>query len=283
MRDVFYGVLAGLVVAATSVPVLAGTSPRAADVHTGYASVEFVARDYGFSGPDRIPAGLTTVRILNEGQDFHHIQFMNLLNGKTADDFRAAVAADPAHLPEWVHYAGGPNVHLPGDQASATLNLTEGDYVLTCWIPDKNGVPHVALGMQKALSVQGGKAVKVSSPVPSVVIKQVDYQFSFSKQMKAGLQTIEVVNHGKQPHEAVVVKLSPGATVHDVITSFEPGSSGPPRGELVGGISAIEKGDRVYFTGMFERGRYGLICFAPDAGDGRPHFLHGMTSEFTVD
>lgn len=282
MRDVLYGVLASFVVAATSVPVLAGTSPRAMDVRTENASVEFVARDYGFSGPDRLPAGLTTVRILNEGQDLHHIQFLKLLHGKAAADFRAAVAADPAHLPEWVLYAGGPNAHRPGDQASATLNLTEGDYVLTCWIPDKNGVPHVALGMQKALSVQGGKAVKVSSPAASVVIKQVDYQFSFSKPMKAGLQTIEVVNHGKQPHEVVVVKLSPGATVHDVITSFEPGSSSPPRGELVGGITAIEKGDRMYFTGMFEPGRYGLICFAPDAGDGRPHFLHGMTSEFTV-
>lgn len=283
MRDVFYGVLAGLVVAAMSVPVLAGTGQRTVDVRTGNASVEFVARDYGFSGPDRLPAGLTTVRILNEGQDLHHIQFLKLLHGKTAADFRAAVAADPARLPEWVHYAGGPNAHLPGDLASATLNLTEGDYVLTCWIPDKNGVPHVALGMQKALSVQGGKAVKVSSPAPSVVIKQVDYQFSFSKPMKAGLQTIEVVNHGKQPHEVVVVKLSPGASVHDAITSFEPGSSSPPRGELVGGITAIEKGERMYFTGLFKQGRYGLICFAPDAGDGRPHFLHGMTSEFTVD
>lgn len=283
MRDMFYGVLAGFVVAAMSVPVSAGTTPRAVDVRTENASVEFVAHDYGFSGPDRLPAGLTTVRILNEGQDLHHIQFLKLHHGKTAADFRTAVAADPARLPAWVQFAGGPNAHLPGGLASATLNLTEGDYVLTCWIPDKNGVPHVALGMQKALSVQGGKAVKVSSPAPSVVIKQVDYQFSFSKPMKAGLQTIEVVNHGKQPHEVVVVKLFPGASVQDVITSFEPGSSSPPRGELVGGITAIEKGDRMYFTGMFERGRYGLICFAPDAGDGRPHFLHGMTSEFTVD
>lgn len=283
MRHVFFGVLASFFVAVTSGPVSAGTSQRGVELHTGNASVEFVARDYGFSGPDRIPAGLTTVRIVNEGQDLHHIQFLKLLHGKTAADFRAAVAADPSRMPGWVQYAGGPNAHLPGDQASATLNLTEGDYVLMCWIPDKNGVPHVALGMQKALSVQGGKPVKVSSPAPSLVIKQVDYQFSFLKPMKAGLQTIEVVNQGKQPHEVVVVKLFPGASVHDVISSFEPGASNPPRGEFVGGITAIEKGDRMYFTGMFEQGRYGLICFAPDAGDGRPHFLHGMTSEFTVD
>ena len=63
---------------------------------------------------------------------------------------------------DWVQYAGGPNAHLPGSQASATVNLTEGDYVLMCWIPDKNGVPHVALGMQKALFVRGGKPTMVS-------------------------------------------------------------------------------------------------------------------------
>jgi hypothetical protein len=39
----------------------------------------------------------------------------------------------------------------------------------------------------------------------------------------------------------------------------------------------------MYFTGEFEPGRYGLICFVPDTVTGRPHFLHGMTTEFTVE
>ena len=73
-----------------------------------------------------------------------------------------------------------------------TVNLTEGDYVLMCWIPDKNGVPHVALGMQKALFVRGGKATKVSTPKPSISVKQIDYQFTLSQRITAGLHTIEV-------------------------------------------------------------------------------------------
>jgi hypothetical protein len=32
----------------------------------------------------------------------------------------------------------------------------------------------------------------------------------------------------------------------------------------------------------FEPGRYALLCFVPDAGDGMPHFMHGMVQEFTV-
>lgn len=283
MRYAFCSSLVVLVIAAMMVPAWVGTSQGATDVRDNDGPVVFVAHDYGFSGPDRLPAGLTTMKILNEGQDLHHIQFLKLLQGKSAADFRAAVAADPSRLPNWVQYAGGPNAHLPGSQASATINLIKGDYVLICWIPDKNGVPHVALGMQKALSVQGGRAIKVSRPNPSIVIKQIDYQFIFSKPVESGLQTIEVVNQGAQPHEVVVVKLLQDATVRDVIASFEPGTSGPPRGELVSGITGIERGSRVIFTGEFEPGRYGLICFIPDTVTGKPHFLHGMTTEFTVE
>jgi len=270
-------------IAIASAPVWAEKGQSAAELRGGEASVVFVAHDYGFSGPDQIPAGLTTVRIVNTGRDLHHVQFLKLLHGKSATDFRAAIAADPSRLPGWVQYAGGPNAHPPGSLASATVNLTEGDYVLICWIPDKNGMPHVALGMQKALSVRGGKPMKVSQPKPSLSIKQIDYQFVFSKRVESGRQTIEVMNQGSQPHELVVVKLMPGATVKDVIVSFEPGTSGPPRGELMSGITGIEKGERVYFTGEFEPGRYGLICFVPDAVTGQPHFLHGMTTEFTVE
>ena len=283
MRYAFYGVLAVLGVAALSVAGWVGFSHSAVKSGEGSAPVVFVAHDYGFSGPDRLSAGLTTVKIVNEGRDLHHIQFVQLPEGKTAADFHAAIAADPSRLPGWIRLAGGPNAHLPGSQASATVNLMEGDYVLICWIPDKNGTPHVALGMQKALSVRGGKPVKVSLPSASTVITQVDYQFVLSKPVKPGLQTIEVVNRGQQPHEVVVVKLFQDATVNDVIAAFEPGASSPPPGELVSGITAIEKGERVSFTGEFEPGRYGLICFAPDATDGRPHFLHGMTTEFTVE
>jgi len=283
MKYTLWGSLMCLAMAITSVPARAGDGQAATELRGGDAAVVFVAHDYGFRGPDSIPAGRTTVRIVNEGRDLHHIQFLKLLRGKSAADFHAAIAADPSKLPGWVQYAGGPNAHLPGSLASATVNLTEGDYVIMCWIPDKNGVPHVALGMQKALSVQGGKPTKVSQLQPSVIIKQVDYQFIFSKRVEAGLQTIEVMNHGTQPHELVLARLHPGATVKDLIASFAPGASSPPPGELVGGVTGIDQGESLYFTGEFQPGRYGLICFIPDAVTGRPHFLHGMTTEFTVD
>ncbi len=246
------------------------------------APVVFTARDFGFTGPDRIPAGLTTMQVVNKGQDAHHVQLVKLLQGKTAKDFQAALKAEPDRLPRWIKYVGGPNAVLPGAEATATMHLTEGDYLLLCLIPDKQGVPHMALGMQKALSVTGGKPALVSEPKAGVTITLADYRFVPSQPITAGPHTIRVVNHGTQPHEVVVLKLDPGASARDFGAAFEPGASGPPPGKPVGGVVGLETGEHAFFTARFEPGRYGLICFFPDPVTGKPHFMHGMTSEFTV-
>jgi hypothetical protein len=244
--------------------------------------VVFVAHDYGFSGPDRIPAGVTTMQIVNQGQDVHHIQLVKLLQGKTAGDFSAALKADPSRLPQWVKFMGGPNAVAPGSQSVATMNLVEGNYLLICIIPDKAGVPHMALGMQKALSVKGGKSALVSEPKAGTTITLRDFQFALSHPITPGLHTIGVMNHGTQPHEVVVVQLAPGASALDFVRAVEPGGSGPPPGKPIGGLVGMETGDHAFFTAQFEPGRYGLICFFPDAATGQPHFARGMTTEFTV-
>ena len=80
----------------------------------------------------------------------------------------------------------------------------------------------------------------------------------------------------------VVVKLDPGKTAKDFGQAFEPGASGPPPGRPLGGIVGLERGGSGFFTGTFEPGRYGLICFFPDQQTGAPHFSKGMTMDFTV-
>ncbi len=249
---------------------------------TDDAPVVFVANDYGFAGPDRIPAGVTTLQVVNKGQDPHHIQLLKLLQGKTAADFRAAIKADPGRLPQWIKFVGGPNAVLPGSEAMATMTLAEGEYLLICIIPNKEGVPHMALGMQKPLSVQGPKPTLVSEPKAGLTITQADFSFGISRAVTAGSHTIQVMNHGTQPHEVVVLKLDPGASAKDFAAAFEPGASGPPPGKPIGGVVGLATGEYAFFTARFEPGRYGLICFFPDPATGQPHFAKGMTSEFTV-
>ena len=268
-------IVSALTLAGPSHVALAGGS-------SGKSIVTFVATDYGFAGPDRISAGVTTMQVVNQGHDLHHIQLLKFAQGKTASDFRAAIAADPSRFPGWVTFVGGPNAVVPGQEAAATMMLDEGDYLLICLIPSEQGVPHVALGMQKPLAVKGGKATVVSRPKADMTITTSDFHFQQSRPITAGTHTFEVVNRGTQTHEVVLVKLNPGTTARDFAAAVEPRTSTPPPGMPMGGVVGIEPGDQAFFTARFEPGRYGLICFFPDPVTGKPHFMHGMTADFVV-
>lgn len=243
--------------------------------------VVFTAHDYSFDGPERIPAGMTTMAVVNKGQDLHHIQLLRLQDGKSAEDFREALKADGGRLPDWVRFVGGPNAIVPGGESAATMQLAEGQYVLICLIPTHEGVAHVALGMQKPLLVTKGMPSPVAEPQAALTITQSDFRFALSTAVKAGSHVVRVVNHGTQPHEVVVVKLAPGATAKAFGEASESGTGTPP-GVPVGGIVGVEKDEQGYFTADFEPGRYGLICFFPDPATGKPHYSQGMTTEFTV-
>jgi hypothetical protein len=124
--------------------------------------------------------------------------------------------------------------------------------------------------------------VSSAAPTPDLTITQRDFHFDLSRPIAAGQHTIQVRNGGTQPHEALVVKLEPGATVKDFVAAFEPGASGPPPGRLVGGLVGLDRDRRAFFTSTFDPGRYAVMCFFPDQTTGRPHLAQGMVSEFTV-
>lgn len=248
----------------------------------GDVPVVFVAHDYGFTGPDHIPAGMTTVQVVNQGKDLHHVQIMQLTEGKTANDFQAAMKADPSHPPTWAKLVGGPNAVMPGSEATASMALTAGNYLLLCLIPDSKGVPHVALGMVKPLTITPTNHPVTKEPASDLTITMSDFSFVLSQPIAAGTHTVRVTNAGAQPHEVVLVKLDDGKTVKDFGAAFEPGASGPPPGRAMGGLVGIEQGANGFFSGRFEPGRYGLICFFPDAKSGAPHFTKGMVLDFTV-
>ena len=50
----------------------------------------------------------------------------------------------------------------------------------------------------------------------------------------------------------------------------------------MGGISAMPKGAVGYVSVNLPPGEYALMCFLPDAKDGKPHLAHGMVKQFTI-
>jgi uncharacterized cupredoxin-like copper-binding protein len=239
-------------------------------------------RDFVFLDlPDTIPSGATNIRLLNEGPDLHHVWLVRLEEGKTVADLMKAMGTTHGALPAWAVDVGGPNTPVPGESTAATLDLEAGRYALICVIPAKDGVPHVMKGMVRELTVVPNKT---PAPLPKadIVLTLKDYSFEFDKPVKRGVQTIRVENAAQQSHEVVLLQLQPGKKVQDMLAWFSNGQAGPPPGKPIGGTTGFAQGEVNMITHDFAPGNYGMICFVPDAKDGKAHVAHGMVSEFTV-
>jgi hypothetical protein len=247
--------------------------------------VTVTATDYAFQAPDSIAAGRTTFHLVNRGPDFHHLWLIKLEQGKTLKDLVEATKT-PGPLPAWAVNVGGPNSPMPGGEAWATLDLEPGKYVAACVIPAmKDGQPHFMKGMVKELTVTARRGVrqagKTAPPATDVVMTLDDYDFRVSTPITSATKTIRLRNVAEQTHEAVIVKLNARTTVQDFLAAMEK-PQGPPPGALIGGITGIAKGRTVDIPTSFTPGEYALLCFVPDAKDGKPHLAHGMVKQFSV-
>lgn len=283
--------LAMLPVAIILLVVLAacGSDPTATPMPTATPvpqinQVSFTAVDYGFNGPDTIPAGMTGITMVNEGQELHHQQLVKLAEGMTADDLLAELLSGEAGpTPPGIVLTGGVSILSPGISGSITVNLAPGNYLMLCFIPNAEGNPHVALGMVKPLTVTEATGPLAAEPASDLNLDLVDFGFNLSAPISAGPQTIRVSNQGPQEHEAFLVRLNPGVTANAFLAAVAPDAPpGEPPGQGLGGFQAISVGEGGTFSIDFAPGNYALICFVEDPASGVPHFALGMVEEFTV-
>lgn len=278
--------VAGFVVASVAVITLSGSmyardaSRAAAPPRPAPAAnvVRVTGEDFKFDAPDEIPAGLTEFRFLNKGPSLHHMAILKLTDGKTIDDLRKLLA-NPGPPPSWVKEVGGPNAPDVGTEANATVQLEPGNYVLICFV-DIGGPPHFMKGMVRPLRVVASNSA-ASNVKADATIDLFDYNFKLSTPIRAGTRTIRIHNVAQQHHEVELVQLAPGASVTDFMNWMQK-MDGPPPGKALGGVAGIEAGMTQYFSANFTAGNYALICFLPDAKDGKPHFVHGMVQQITV-
>jgi hypothetical protein len=265
---------------AALIAAAAGTRHTTPRLPPGTHSVEIVAREYGYAGPDTIPAGLTELRLVNAGSELHHMQLVRLHDGRTATQLVTAIAAG-GHPPEWADMVGGPNAIAPGGSTASIQELLPGHYAILCFIPSADGVHHFVKGMHRDLWVTGAPA-RISEPREDVEIQLVDYAFRLSAPLATGRQTLKVHNAGPQIHEVELLRLRPGRTLRDWDGWVRAGMKGEAPAVLIGGIAGLAPGRDAYFTTRIEPGRYVLICYAPDARDGKSHKSHGMVREIDI-
>lgn len=115
----------------------------------------YLATEFAFEGPDVLSAGNVTVTMDNKGKQMHELALGELLDGKTMDDVHALLKKGmPKKPPTWFRQVGGTGAK-PGSTGSLDAELTPGNYIMLCFVPDKaSKEPHVMLGMMKEVTVE---------------------------------------------------------------------------------------------------------------------------------
>jgi hypothetical protein len=296
---------------------LALTAAQDATPATGdYPTVAFTAKDYQFLGlPASIPGGLTRLSMTQEGPADHHAMFMRLNDGVTPDDFMAALqSGDFGALLGAAVSLGGPNAGAIGTTTNVVVDLTPGQYMVVCLVPDEEtGMPHAAMGMLAPLEVTEAGAT-AQPPESDLTVDLVDFAFEgLSSEIAAGGHTWTVMDTGEQVHEMVIYKMAEGVpySVAESIFLAPPAASpeaspegmeempedmemaspaaesspmagGPPPFSAYGGIAPMSPGVTNYLELDLTAGEYFAICFVPDFASGAPHFALGMIMPFTV-
>lgn len=243
--------------------------------------VTITASDFAFQAPASIPAGLTTINLVNRGPELHHVQLVKIAEGHTVQELMEGMKhAAEGPPPPWATFVGGPNTPVPGGQAQATVELAPGSYALVCFIPSSDGVLHVMKGMVKPLTVTPSSS-QARAAAPDARVTLHDYSYEITPEIAAGKRTLRVENAAAQPHELILVRLAPGKSAADMV-EWVTKMQGPPPGEPIGGTTFLSRGASNDVTADFTAGEYALLCMVPDAGDGKPHVAHGMVRQITV-
>ena len=274
-------------------------TPRESPTTAASNVVSLTATEYAFLAPDTLPAGWTTFRLANHGDEVHYGHMVRLESGRTVRELVDAYAEairTSGPRPKWVTRFGGPGGAAPGDSSRVTQYLEPGSYVWICPVEDSAGTPHFAKGEFKPFVVRAGDPVvadRRAAPEATMVVRLMDYSFALEGPLRTGRHTIRVENAGVEPHDLVLMKLAPGRTAEDVVTWLNPerarraGQAGEPAPSLgslgmgAGGIAAIAPGMESYFQANVSPGEYVLVCMAT-APDGRSHIEHGMVRQIRV-
>lgn len=259
----------------TVLALMPATSERVKPI----AVVTITTTDYAFQAPDTVSAGLVELRLVNRGPGLHHVWLVRLDPGHRAVDVLKGFH-EGRPTPAWAHDLGGPNVPAAGQPSVVVVTLAPGRYGLLCFIPDPDRVRHLMKGMVKELTVVG-PARSGAPPRPTVTVKLVDYGFMLSAPLRAGHQVIAVRNEGTQSHMLVFLRLEPGKKPADYVRWAER-REGPPPARTFGGTTGLAPGMLNTIEIDLKPGEYGLMCFGPDAADGKPHVAHGMIRQIRV-
>lgn len=257
------------------------------------AQTTYVAKEYGFSGPDKLKAGYLELQMQNAGRQPFMMMVLGLKPGTSKPELLAALKKTMTlghDAKAWGQlYAravahGGVGMTLPGQTGKVGLVLTPGRYALIAPGADGKGQPLTELGMVKLIEVVA-QGKPTAMPKTDLKVPMYDFAFAFSGGLKPGKQTWEIVNNGQEPHELVMVRVRPGKTVQEAIAFMHAEN---PQGEPPVDFSSmvatgiVSEGQRMALEVNLQKGTYLVTCFLPALKNSKPHHDLGMEMSFEV-
>lgn len=146
---------------------ITGEMPEVGEVP---GAVEIVMAEMYFELPETIAAGPQIWKVVNKGQQVHHIilagvpdgtteeQVLELVNfqfaGPPASPEAGATPVEPALTFEDVEDVFDTLLFSTGQANWYDVDIQPGTYAMICFLPDPSGTPHVMLGMIEVFTVE---------------------------------------------------------------------------------------------------------------------------------
>jgi len=261
-------------------------APRSASAGAAANEVTVTATDYALDAPDTMPAGWTTVRLVNDGEQPHAAVLLRLEAGRTVREYIEAygeAVRTRGPRPAWATAHGGA-MAIPHGEASAIVHMEAGDYAWVCFVPAPDGSAHmVQHGEAHEFVVRPytGDAPAPSAPEPTATLRMLDYAFELDTTPRAGRQTIRVENAGLEQHHVLFFELMPERTMAEFNAWLQTGMQGEAPASLVAAMAGLSAGAEAYLEVDLTPGEYVLVCLVAGR-DEVPHTAKGMIRRVRV-
>ena len=133
-----------------------------------------------------------------------------------------------------------------------------------------------------ALLVAAPPAFAQQPNVPVVRVVAREYAFTAPAQVPPGLVRIRLVNRGRVPHYARLVRLDSAKTMADVVAWRRAGGRPPGWFVPVGGPAPVAPGDSAEAAAVVQAGRHVVLCTYPTHGGKSVHLDSGMVRALVV-
>jgi hypothetical protein len=289
------------------------TSSTFADT-MGLPELTVQVTDTAFEGlPAETPAGRYLLTLDISAADGGSLNFMQLPEGMSLDDFTAMLAGPPAaspkammgtpgaediagemeedRPPEWYYQtamAGGTGGG-PAQTAQAIVDLIPGEWIAWAGYPD---APQAPVGLT-VTGEAGATPTAGAEPNADVTVTMFEYDFAVEGTLSPGSHVLKVTNVGAQPHEMFMASAPEPVTEEQIAQILDlemqgatpAPESGVPNPETflpVASMTPLSMGKTGWVPVTLEPGTYILVCFVPDIESGMPHAFEGMYEVFTV-